>query len=59
MTNKEWIQSMSIEELVQFLHYLGVPCSYCEYIDDCDGSRNSDCMEAWDKWLKGEHNESI
>ncbi len=60
MTNMEWLQSMSVEQLAEWLcditGYEGI-CSVC---DDCTISKHAECRykedaNGWMEWLKQPH----
>lgn len=60
MTNREWISSMTNEQLAMWLstHYL--PCMYCDIRDDCLPEEYIDCQGtplAWEAWFEAEHEE--
>ena len=52
MTNREWIQSLSDEEVARFIH-TSCPHDYCEW--SC--SADNDCIACITKWLKAKHRE--
>ena len=52
MTNREWLQSLSDEEVARFIH-TSCPHDYCEW--SC--SADNDCLACITKWLQAEHKE--
>ena len=62
MTNREWLESLSDEELAGLLYDCDIdaPCEYCEYRYNADCVMDYDCMgtkKAWIRWLEAEHEE--
>ena len=52
MTNYERIKNMSVEEMANFLDYLGkCPTNANIYSDDCF---NTTCIDCQSKWLESE-----
>ncbi len=62
MTNREWLESLSDEELAHTLIKIynikyGI-CKMCSYCDqDCDEISLS-CMDGIEEWLQAEHEET-
>lgn len=65
MTNREVIQSMSDEELAEYLFYRGNGCEYCygicAYQDECDQQTHAQefCISEIVKWLNQENTEVL
>ena len=59
MTNREWLKSLSDEELAKLYSQLvaHVFCSCCDYVkeDSCHDAPEGACFEARVRWLKAEH----
>ncbi len=59
MTNREWLESLSDEELANFIFMEGCKCETCEY----DGNKGNKCLEPCScidgktKWLGATHKE--
>lgn len=59
MTNKKWIQTMSSEELAEYLFNRGNGCEYCYGVcavqDECEGKYAKEyCISNIVRWLKEE-----
>jgi hypothetical protein len=64
MTNYEWLQSLSVEELAEVLNedLISVPCTqeYCPHRESdgtCGHYDDNLCMQAAINWLNAEHEE--
>lgn len=61
MTNREWLMSLSDEELAKLYSQLvaHVFCSCCDYVkkESCHDAHDGACFEARVKWLNAEHKE--
>ena len=53
MTNREWLNNLSNEELI---HYLIAQCNMCAYAGKgCMEHDEWNCFEGCEKWLEQEH----
>ena len=58
MTNREWLESLSDEELAMFYATQSTICEMCDYTDVCISNITSEkCSEGVKRWLRAEHKE--
>lgn len=58
MTNREWLESLSDEELAMFYATQSTICEMCDYTDVCISNITSEkCSEGVERWFQSEHEE--
>lgn len=55
MTNREWLESLSDEELAKWIEGNFIGCAVCMQ-KECDGA-SVECIEGYKKFLQAEHKE--
>lgn len=64
MTNREWLRSLTDEEIAYFLHdeqgsVFGTICNMCVYGDGfCIDNDDHECCKGIAKWLREEHKDN-
>ena len=56
MTNREWLESLSDEELANYICYVNCE-KYCAYYNNIDKCSHNSCKAGITEWLQQEHKE--